>query len=296
MGGITVDVEPGKYVVAVSGGVDSVALLDLLVRQGAHELVVAHFDHGIREDSDRDYQHVKSLAGKYSIPFYGAKAELGQGTSEAVAREQRYKFLRDIQAQTGASAIVTAHHHDDVLETMVINLLRGTGRRGLSSLKSIDGIIRPLTHLTKGQLIDYAHEQGLTWHEDSTNTDPQYLRNIVRHRIMPKFGSHSTTLAKHHVVAKELNQEIDSLLGEILAWCSNKYLTRVERNRFVHLPHVLAREVLASILAVHGCKYDRKSLERQIVKLKTAKPGSLIDIDGWRRWRLDARQATLEHK
>jgi len=296
MGGLPVEVEPGKYVVAVSGGVDSVVLLDILARQEMHDLIVAHFDHGIRTDSDEDYQHVKYLAGQYGLPFYGGRGQLGAEASEALAREQRYLFLRDIQKRTAANAIITAHHHDDVLETMVINLLRGTGRRGLSSLKSVDGILRPMTHLTKDQLRDYAESNGLVWREDSTNKDMKYTRNVVRHRIMPRLGAEYQTMAKHHIIAKELNEEIDTLLVELLAWCSNQYLTKLERYRFNQLPHALSKEVLASILSVHHCTYDRKSLERQIVKLKTGKPGRLIDIDGWWRWKLEARQATLEHK
>src|SRR4051794_16456164 len=127
-------VGPGKYVVAVSGGVDSVGLLDLLRMDPGVKLTVSHFDHGIRDDSHLDRAHVQALARRYQLPFVYDKGALGPGASEAEARTARYQFLDNVKTKTGAHAIVTAHHQDDVLETAIINLLRGTGRKGLSSL------------------------------------------------------------------------------------------------------------------------------------------------------------------
>src|SRR5437764_343012 len=128
--------KPGKYVVAVSGGVDSVALLDMLARSDDLKLVVAHFDHGIRKDSAKDRKFVEDLAKNYDLPFVYEEGHLGSGTSEAVARGARYDFLHRVKKSHGAQAIITAHHQDDVLETAIINLLRGTGRKGLTSLTS----------------------------------------------------------------------------------------------------------------------------------------------------------------
>src|SRR5580704_3560158 len=107
----------GSYVVAVSGGVDSVVLLHRLQKQPGLRLVVAHFDHGMREDSAEDRRFVKALAQAYGAPFVYDEGHLGSGTSEAEAREARYNFLRRVQAASDAQAIVTAHHQDDLLET-----------------------------------------------------------------------------------------------------------------------------------------------------------------------------------
>jgi tRNA(Ile)-lysidine synthase len=183
-------VEPGKYVVAVSGGVDSVVLLDLLRMYPGVRVVVAHFDHGIRDDSHLDRAHVQALARRYRVPFVYDKGRLGAGASEADARTARYDFLRKAQAASEADAIVTAHHQDDVLETAIINLLRGTGRKGLSSLTSGEGIIRPLLDVPKSEIIDYAKRHRLQWREDSTNLSTDILRNRVRHELLPNWSAH----------------------------------------------------------------------------------------------------------
>src|SRR5438445_4950610 len=115
--------KPGSYAVAVSGGVDSVVLLDILAKRDDLELAVAHFDHGIREDSVEDRHFVEGLAKNYGLPFIYEEGSLGPKSSEAEAREARYKFLRQAQKKAGAKAIITAHHQDDLLETAILNML-----------------------------------------------------------------------------------------------------------------------------------------------------------------------------
>src|SRR6185369_2891937 len=118
-------VRPGKYVVAVSGGVDSMVLLELLRQKPKLELIVAHFDHGIRPESGEDRKLVQRIAKHYELPFVYVEGHLGASASEALAREARYAFLRKVQAEQGAEAIITAHHQDDMLETAIMDLMRG---------------------------------------------------------------------------------------------------------------------------------------------------------------------------
>src|SRR5262249_18822874 len=153
-------------VVAVSGGVDSMTLLDVLAKQPDLRLVVAHFDHGIRADSEQDRQLVQAAAERYGLPFVFDMGHLGPATSEAKARRARYDFLRRVQRSSGARAVVTAHHQDDVLETAMLNLLRGTGRRGLTSLNSRPGLERPLLDTPKWKIKDHALSARLNWRED----------------------------------------------------------------------------------------------------------------------------------
>src|SRR5690348_2939142 len=120
--------KPGNYVVAVSGGVDSVVLLDILSKQPGLKLTIAHFDHGIRNDSYKDRQFVEGLAKKYQLLFVYKEGSLGKA-SEAKAREARYEFLRKAQKDSGSQAIITAHHQDDLLETAILNMLRDSSRK-----------------------------------------------------------------------------------------------------------------------------------------------------------------------
>ena len=167
-----------KLVVAVSGGVDSVVLLDKFVREAKYDLIVAHVDHGIRPDSGKDAALVKKLAASHNLPFELAALKLGSSASELRAREARYTFLRQVAHKYDAM-IATAHHKNDLYESIAINVVRGTGWRGLAVLDS-PGIIRPLLDMTKREIIDYATKHDLKWHEDSTNSDTKFLRNKLR--------------------------------------------------------------------------------------------------------------------
>jgi tRNA(Ile)-lysidine synthetase-like protein len=265
----------GKYVVAVSGGVDSVVLLDLLRRLPEVELTVAHFDHGIRPDSEEDRQFVKKLAENYELPFVYDEGKLGPNASEATARQARYKFLRQAQSEAGAKAIITAHHQDDVLETAIINLLRGTGRRGLSSLGETADLKRPLLKFPKKTLLDYARRHNLVWREDSTNADTNYLRNYIRHNILPKFSAKDRNrLLKLIEQTKNVNITLEAELDQLI-------LNSLQLNRkfFNSLPHDVARETMAAWLRQNGIRdFDRKTLERLVAAAKIARAGSRLDV------------------
>lgn len=273
-----VEIQPGTYVVAVSGGVDSMALLDLLRQQPDLKLIVAHYDHGIRHDSHIDREIVQTIAKKHGLPFVYDEGRLGPGTSEDQARKARYDFLHAVRKASGAKAVITAHHHDDMLETAVINLLRGTNRKGLSSLQSSQNVHRPLLHVHKQQLKQYANDQGLIWREDETNADTRYLRNYVRHKIMPNFEpEHKKQLVDIIKNTASVNQALEEQLVHYLHLQPG--LERLSRTDFVRLPHIVAREVMAAWLRRHGVRnFDRKTLERLVVQAKTLAPGKTIDV------------------
>ena len=275
------DFRPGKYVVAVSGGVDSMVLLHMLVQQPNLELIIAHFDHGIRSDAYKDRELVQQTVTAYGVQFRYAEGKLGVAVSEARAREARYEFLRSVHAETGALAIVTAHHQDDVLETAMLNILRGTGRRGLSSLKSSDSLRRPLLNYSKEQLISYARLHKLVWREDSTNADTKYLRNYIRMYIVPRLSvlkrQELLTIIKK---ASELNELIDGELSTYLA--GQRTPEMLDRTTFTLLPHIVAREVMAAwLLKQTRVQLSRQLLERLVVAAKTGRIGSKVDIDAY---------------
>lgn len=273
-----VTVPKGRYVVAVSGGVDSMALLDALWQQPDVKLVVAHFDHGIRADSAEDRRLVKATAHKYGLPFVYHRGELGPDASEATARQARYDFLHQVRQAANAQAIITAHHQDDRLETAVINLLRGTGRRGLTALKSHDLVFRPLLSYDKQQIRDYAQSRQLEWHEDSTNQDEKYLRNYVRLKILTRFTPEQRSqLLAHLNAASLMDQELEQLLAVQLH--IQPALDKLDRHWFTDLPHNVAKEVMASWLRAHGVSFDRKTIERLVVAAKTYQPHKQMQIN-----------------
>jgi tRNA(Ile)-lysidine synthetase-like protein len=274
-----ITVGPGKYVVAVSGGVDSMALLDMLHGQPGLQLVVAHYDHGIREDSDQERTLVAAAAAMYGLPFESEQGRLGAHASEAAARKARYDFLQRTLNKHGAKAIITAHHQDDLVETAIINLIRGTGRKGLTSLASREGIVRPLLNVPKSELLHYAEERSIPWREDSTNQSEAYLRNYIRRSILPRLGKDGKRQLLAIIQKAELhNPAIDSLLhADITAHQINGGLGR---HWFIMLPHAVARETMAAWLRLQGIReFDSKAIERLVVAAKVALPGKQVDVN-----------------
>lgn len=272
-------IKPGKYLVGVSGGIDSMVLLDVLSQKPGLELVVAHFDHGIRPDSAVDRVFVAQKAAEYGLPFEYDTAQLGPRASEQQARTARYRFLRQAKELHGAQAIITAHHQDDLIETMIINLLRGTGRKGLSSLQSTPEVTRPLLHVPKKTIQAYAREHGITWREDSTNQDMRYLRNYIRASLVPKmsFDDRQQWLILNQRVTT-LNNEIDHELQTL----TDALLTQdgLNRRRFILLPHAISKELMTGWLRQNQAhEIDRKQIERLVIAAKTGRVGATYDID-----------------
>ena len=182
--------EPGEALVAVSGGPDSVALLDVLnaiTPALGVTLTVAHADHGIQSDSPTVRQSVAALAKQYGLPFESTELHLGRETTETEARRARYTWLRDVQKRRGATYIVTAHHEDDQVETILLRGLRGSAPAGLAgiSARGRGGLVRPLLPFTRRELAAHVAERGLSVYEDPANRDPRHLRSWVRTTLLP---------------------------------------------------------------------------------------------------------------
>jgi tRNA(Ile)-lysidine synthase len=289
-----IQLRPGRYVIAVSGGVDSMTLLDLLATESAdNQMTVAHFDHGIRSDSESDRFFVQSLAEKYGLPFIYERANLGQTASEEVARKARYAFLERVRLQTGATAIITAHHQDDVLETAILNMIRGTGRKGLTSLSNRPGIMRPLLEYPKIDITAYALTHQLEWREDSTNQDLGYRRNYIRHKVMPRIDKVSR--ATMYAIIKQqrlLNMQIDAAIINQLHQQTSSGI--INRKYFNKLPHDVSKEVLATWLREQGVRsFDAQTLERLVVGAKTVRPGKRLDVSGGRYILIDKDDLAL---
>jgi tRNA(Ile)-lysidine synthase len=193
---------PGAAVLAVSGGLDSVVLLDVLHAAAPAlglTLIVAHVDHGIQADSRTVGQSVRGIAAGYGLPFELGELHLGAGTSETVARRARYGWLRALQARLGARYLVTAHHQDDQIETVLLRVLRGSAPAGLAGMvaRAWGGLVRPLLSFTRDELATHARARGLAPHDDPANRDPAHLRSWVRTSLLPlleaRLGSRTRT-------------------------------------------------------------------------------------------------------
>lgn len=274
----------GKYVVAVSGGVDSVVLLDVLVRQPALQLVVVTIDHGWRgEDSAADTRFVETLSKKYECETVVTTLTLAN-KSEATARAARWNVLHAAKKEHGAKAIITAHHQDDVLETMIINLKRGTGRTGLSSLKETGDIRRPLINCSKREIYNYALSHNLEWVEDPSNQDMRYTRNLVRHSLIPQLSdSKKNTLLKINQTMLKLNPVID---GELRKWADSMLGPNgtfvVEREWFRTLSESVQFELVRWIALSLKSETELTSAAytRAVVGITSALPSKITELGG----------------
>lgn len=193
-------VQPGDVVIcAVSGGADSVALLYAMFllqeKLGVH-LEAAHFNHCLRDqESDRDEAFVRALCHRLDIPLTVGKAQVQPGKKglEAAAREARYGFFAQLSGK-----VATAHTADDNAETVLMHMVRGTGLKGLGAIAPVRGqLIRPLLTVTRREVLAFLQEQNLSFVEDSTNQTDAFLRNRIRHHVMPLLLQENPRLAEN---------------------------------------------------------------------------------------------------
>ena len=205
--------EPGLALLAVSGGPDSVAMLDLMVRVAPEfglRLAVVHVDHGIADESCDVAEQVLGLAVQYDIPGYLSVLHLGSDASETRARRARYTALRQWQRKLGAVYLATAHHADDQIETVLFRLFRGTGIAGLAGIaaRSSEGLVRPLLPFRRAELDEWLQAsggRGLAVHSDPANADLRHHRSWIRGELLPvirdRFGieveDHLLDVARH---------------------------------------------------------------------------------------------------
>ena len=182
-------VPTGPALVAVSGGLDSIVLLDLLSRTSParQHLIVAHCDHGIHRDSAEVAGKVVAFAASLGLRSEVGRLGLGAGASETTAREARYAWLDGLRERLGAVVVFTAHHADDQVETILMRVLRGSGPAGLAGMQEVNGdVVRPLLHFHRSALAAHARARNLPVWVDPANSDPAHLRSWLRCDILPK--------------------------------------------------------------------------------------------------------------
>lgn len=276
-------IAPGRYVVAVSGGVDSMVLLDMVRQLPGLDIVVAHADHGQRADSPQDESLIIGYCRRYGLTCVSEKLKLSSGASEAAAREKRWEFLRRCSTKYRAQAIITAHHQDDLIETALIALSRGTGWRGLAPFTVSPGILRPLLNYTKDDIISYARRHAITWREDTTNADERYLRNYMRHTVIPMLDQKSDSwrseflqqIRKQQKLRLAINKTVDMWWDAHIAYPKNS--TIFERYFIIMLDTNIAYELLqAFFVRITGNTLERHLAESALLFIKTALPGKKL--------------------
>ena len=239
------------HLVALSGGADSVALL-LILQQLGYRIEAAHCNFHLRgEESDRDEKFVKSLCKKRNIPLHlihfdtKEYASLHQVSIEMAARELRYGYFRQLCQDIGASSVCVAHHRDDAVETLLMNLLRGCGIHGLTGIRpKNDFIVRPLLGVSREEIEQYLHSIGQDYVTDSTNLVNDVLRNKIRLEVLPLLKTLNPKASENiektalylSEVEKIFNESIATQKAEFIQSVSNRFPQTVAIPSLLHLP------------------------------------------------------------
>nr|WP_262899822.1 tRNA lysidine(34) synthetase TilS [Robertkochia marina] len=208
--------------IAVSGGLDSVVLAYLSMHCCGFKTAIAHCNFQLRgAESERDARFVEALAKQWDVPCFVRRFDTeawagSHGVStQMAARELRYEWFYKLMEEQGYRYLLTGHHADDNLETFIINLSRGTGLEGLTGIPAVNGnVVRPLLPFSREQIETFAKEKGLQWIEDSSNEETKYLRNKIRHEVIPGLKDLNTALVSNFNKTIEYLQGTSSMLED----------------------------------------------------------------------------------
>lgn len=265
------------YLLAVSGGVDSMVLADLFQVSG-FDFHIAHINYHLRnEDSNLDQKVVSDFCEKHKIPLHLYEVSKNdnqpKNSIQNWARELRYRFFREIQEKENLEFLVTAHHLNDQLETFIINLYKASGIRGLSGIpQSENGIIRPLLGFSKNEIYDFAKENHIEFREDQSNQKTDYLRNKIRHNIVPElekinsdFLTNFSKSINYINQAKDfINESVDNKI-EVLKIKSDENQLIIDKQKFSQESELIRYEIL---------KRFGFNDENEMQKVLTAQTGS----------------------
>jgi len=268
-----------KIIVAVSGGLDSMVLADLLLSNAKinkANLIIAHFDHNLRPASKSDAKFVKIFCQKNKLKFELGEADINRiakeskANLEATARKYRYQFLEELRQKSDSDLILTAHHQDDNLETIIMNWQRGTGLFGLSGILKLNQktkIYRPLLKLTKSELENHAKKQKIQHIIDESNRDLSFRRNYIRHQLIPVLidwkSDYKESILELSELAKIWQKDIAHTLLEITIIVNQNQLI-LNKQELNKLPDHKLNNLLAYIVR----HFQVQANKQQLLQLK----------------------------
>lgn len=285
-----------RVLVALSGGADSVALLLWMQERGCARIAAAHCHFGLRgAESDRDADFVRKLCVERGVPLFVRRfrtleeaARSGESV-EMAARRLRYAWFEQLCADEGFDFVAVAHHREDNAETVLLNLVRGTGLHGLTGMAACRGrVVRPLLGWSKAQILNFLAERGQSYVTDSTNADTRYRRNKIRHEVLPLLAELNPSIADSLVETARRLREAEAVYACGLA---NLRAELVKKERggcvSVDLQALLASPAPATLLhewfAPHGFS------AAQLREMLTMRPGAWVEADGFMATRCGAR-------
>jgi tRNA(Ile)-lysidine synthase len=226
---------------AVSGGLDSMVLADLCIKSGL-DIALAHCNFKLRnEESDEDEDFIKAFAQTNNLEVFithfetETVATTQKQSIQMAARQLRYEWFETLKNQKGFEYILTAHHADDNLETMLINLSRGTGLDGLTGIPELNGsIVRPLLEFDREDIHDFATYHKLSWREDSSNNSTKYVRNNLRHTIIPLLKEMNPSFIESFQNTQNHLKDTQSILEDYMLEVEDKVVESIDENQMIY--------------------------------------------------------------
>ncbi len=248
--------ENNKVLLAISGGIDSVAMLRCFKDAEICAFGVAHCNFALRgEDSDADEEFVKKMAKRVKAPFHShvfdtqAFAEKEKISIQMAARQLRYAWFAQLMDDYGYDYVATAHHKNDALETVLFNLTKGTGIAGLHGIKHKFGkLVRPILFADKEMIMDFVAQKQLAWREDSSNESVKYARNLIRHEVVPVLKQVNPDLENTFQNTIERIAQVEEVYLAHVAKIEQKAVKKVNSNIFIDMEMLMLEKVNAVVL------------------------------------------------
>lgn len=269
-----------NVLLAVSGGVDSMVMLDLFKRSGI-SLGVAHCNFRLRaQESDNDEDFVKKKAEQLGVNFHISRFNTREFAQEKgisvqmAARELRYNWFEEIREKEGYSQIATAHHHNDSIETVLFNLVKGTGLPGLKGIPLRNArIIRPLMFAWREEIEEYARRQKIEFREDSSNSELKYSRNLIRKKIIPVFEKINPGFEERLLASMERFEDIDKAFEFLVKKDQKDFIFSQGEDIYLKKSYFQHISILHQVLRDYHFNYDQS---KQIHARKDTSIGALF--------------------
>ncbi len=273
------------YLLAVSGGVDSMVLAYLFQASGFN-FQIAHINYHLRnEDSNLDQKLVSKFCERYKIPFHlyevSENDKKPENSIQNWARELRYQFFRKIQKEKNLEYLVTAHHLNDQLETFIINLSKASGIKGLSGIPANENnIIRPLLNFSKHEIYEFAKDNDIEFREDKSNQKTDYLRNKVRHNIVPELLKINENFLQNFSKSIDILNQTKAVLNDLIDEKMNGFEHKIETGQTIIDKDKFSKE--SDLIRFEILKRFGFTDEKEMQKIFTAQTGSIFRIPDFR--------------
>jgi len=296
----------GKFLAAVSGGIDSVVLCELCKQSGIH-FSIAHCNFQLRgEESERDENFVRSIGEKYAVELFvkkfntAAYANQNKISVQEAARDLRYDWFVQLKNEKGFSFTLLAHHADDNIETLLMNFFRGTGLEGLTAMPEENRedkyILRPLLDVRRKEIIEFAKQNNLSWAEDSSNASSKYTRNFFRNELLPAIKKAYPQVEENLLAnierMKKTNEVYQPAVEELKKKICEQFAAEI-RIPVLKLMKYQHSSIIYEIIKDYG--FGEKQVE-EVIKLADAESGKFIENEHYqiiknRKWFVIARKA-----